>query len=211
MKTIKRSRAFQVAILGLCTLSCRAAPTQKHDYPLAPITFEKVKLTDQFWVPILNTQAAVTVPFSLGKTEPAVENLEKCANFLNKRGGEKPFTHRFVSSDLYKVMEGAAYILMIERDPELEKQMDSIIDTIAEAQQDDGYLYVSHICGVANPKAMGDKPYTWIVHSHELYNMGHMYEGAIAYYRATGKDKWLGVAKKSAQHFNKVIFEGGDP
>ena len=57
---------------------------------------------------------------------------------------------------------------------------------------------------------MGDKPYSNVIHSHELYNMGHMYEGAIAYYQATGKDKWLKVAEKSAQHINKVFFEG-DP
>jgi DUF1680 family protein len=99
---------------------------------------------------------------------------------------------------------------MIKPDPELERQLDDIIDIIAEAQQDDGYLYVSHICKVANRKEMGQRPYSWVVHSHELYNLGHMYEGAIAYYRATGKDKWLQVAQKSAEHFNKVFFEG-DP
>ncbi|MBE0700480.1 MAG: glycoside hydrolase family 127 protein, partial [Acholeplasmataceae bacterium] len=69
----------------------------------------------------------------------------------------------------------------------LEKEMDDIIDIIADAQQDDGYLYVSHICKIANPREMGETPYSWVVHSHELYNLGHMYEGAIAYYRATGK------------------------
>lgn len=57
---------------------------------------------------------------------------------------------------------------------------------------------------------MGDRPYSWVVHSHELYNMGHMYEGAVAYYRATGKDKWLRIAEKSARHINHVFFEG-DP
>lgn len=107
-------------------------------------------------------------------------------------------------------MEGAAYTLQIQPDPELEKQIDEIIDIIAEAQQDDGYLYVSHICKIARPREMGETPYSWVVHSHELYNMGHMYEGAIAYYRATGKDKWLKVAEKSARHIHKVFFEG-DP
>ena len=49
------------------------------------------------------------------------------------------------------------------------------------------------------------------VHSHELYNVGHLYEAAVAYYQATGKDKLLNVAIKSAKHVNKVFFEGGDP
>lgn len=57
---------------------------------------------------------------------------------------------------------------------------------------------------------MGVRPYSWVVHSHELYNMGHMYEGAVAYYQATGKDKWLRIAEKSARHINHVFFEG-DP
>jgi len=187
-----------------------SAAAEKHDYPLSPMSFEKVTLQDSFWLPRLKIQAESTVPHALRETEPAVENLRRCGNFLHGRGGALPFTHRFVSSDLYKVMEGAACLLMIKPDPELEKQLDGIIDVIADAQKDDGYLYVSHICGIANPRAMGEKPYSWVVHSHELYNMGHMYEAAIAYYRATGKDKWLKVAEKSAEHFNKVIFEG-DP
>ncbi|NQU23941.1 MAG: glycoside hydrolase family 127 protein [Candidatus Nealsonbacteria bacterium] len=172
--------------------------------------FDKVELADTFWLPRLKTQAESTVPHALKQTEPAVENLRRCGNFLHGRGGELPFPHRFVSSDLYKVMEGAAYLLTIRPNPALEKQMDQIIDVIADAQQDDGYLYVSHICKIARPSEMGETPYSWVVHSHELYNMGHLYEGAIAYYRATGKDKWLKVAEKSARHFNKVIFEG-DP
>lgn len=182
----------------------------KYDYPLVPMPFNKVKLEDEFWLPRLKTQAKVTVPFALDKTKPAVENLRRCANFLHDRGGQKPSVHRFLSSDLYKVMEGAAYLLMIDRDQNIEKRMDEIIDIIGDAQKDDGYLYVSHICGIPNHSEMGKTPYSWVVHSHELYTMGHMYEGAIAYYRATGKDKWLKIAEKSAQHLQKVFFEG-DP
>jgi len=192
-------------------MMCRfAAADEKHDYPLAPRSFEKVTLQDSFWLPRLRLQAESTVPHALKQTGPAVENLRRCGNFLHGRGGELPFPHRFVSSDLYKVMEGAAYLLMIKPDAALEKKLDEIIDIIADAQQKDGYLYVSHICKIARPREMGETPYSWVVHSHELYNLGHMYEGAIAYYRATGKDKWLKVAEKSARHFNKVFFEG-DP
>jgi DUF1680 family protein len=57
---------------------------------------------------------------------------------------------------------------------------------------------------------MGDTPYSYVVHSHELYNMGHLYEAAVAYHQATGKDNLLKIAEKSAQHINRVIFEG-DP
>lgn len=179
---------------------------------LAPVPFNEVTLEDQFWLPRLERQKKVLVPFALDKTKPAVENLRRTGSYLKGIPDELPFTHRFVSSDLYKVMEGAAYLLKLERDPELEKEMDRIIDIIAEAQQKDGYNYESHITGVAKHDVggMGEKPYSWVVHSHELYNMGHMYEGAIAYYQATGKDKWLKVAEANAHHINHVFFEG-DP
>ena len=85
------------------------------------------------------------------------------------------------------------------------------MDVIAAAQEPNGYLYPSHTTKVGTDKnMMGNTPYTFVVHSHELYNMGHLYEAAIAYYLATGKDKLLKIAEKNAQHVNKVFFEG-DP
>ena len=101
-----------------------------------------------------------------------------------------------------------AYLIALEHDPELEARMDDLIDLIGQAQQDDGYLYVPHICGVTNPEEMGETPYSWVIHSHELYNMGHMYEGAVAYFEATGKRAWVDIAEKSAHHINRVFFEG---
>lgn len=179
---------------------------------LRPVPFNEVKLEDNFWLPRLIRQKEVLVPFALDKTKPAVENLRRTGSFLKGIPDELPFPHRFVSSDLYKVMEGAAYLLQLERDPGLEQEMDRIIGIIADAQQKDGYNYESHITGVSKKRVneMGATPYSFVVHSHELYNMGHMYEGAIAYYQATGKDKWLKVAEENARHINKVFFEG-DP
>lgn len=206
MHSTPRTKTLTIAALALLAAGSPAA--EKHDYPLAPVPFSKVELADDFWLPRLRTQIKVTVPHALEQTAPAVENLRRCGHLLHGRGGPKPFPHRFVSSDLYKVMEGAAYLLTIDRDPRLEKRMDEIIAIIADAQKDDGYLYVAHICGIARPREMGPTPYSWVVHSHELYNMGHMYEGAAAYYRATGKDAWLKVAEKSARHIHKVFFEG---
>jgi len=186
------------------------------DQTLIPVPFHEVTLTDSFWLPRLKTQKQTLVPFALEKTQPAVDNLRKTANFLKGIPDELPFPHRYIASDLYKVMEGAACLLTLERDTALERQMDNIIDFIAGAQQTDGYHYESHITGVSKNAShwggagMGDKPYSWVVHSHELYNMGHQYEAAIAYYQATGKDKWLKVAEKNARHINRVFFEG-DP
>ena len=202
---------FKTLILITLTFSVNIFKTYSQEI-LNPVPFNEVALEDNFWLPRLHTQKEVLVPFALDKTKPAVENLQRTANFLKGVPDELPFTHRFVSSDLYKVMEGAAYLLQLDRDPELEKEMDRIIDIIAEAQQEDGYNYESHITGVAKSdvNGMGEKPYSYVVHSHELYNMGHMYEGAIAYFQATGKDKWLKVSEENARHINRVFFEG-DP
>ena len=181
---------------------------KSHNYPVNPIAFSQVKLSDQFWLPRLHVQKRETVPFALQKTEPAAENFRRCGAYLRGEGGELPISHRFISSDLYKVMESAAYLLHLEPDSVLEARMDELIELIGQAQKQDGYLYVPHICKVSNVEEMGEAPYTWVVHSHELYNVGHMYEGAVAYFEATGKRAWLDIAEKSAQHVNQVFFEG---
>lgn len=188
----------------------------KVDEALTPVSFEKVTLNDNFWLPRLQIQKKTLVPFALQKTETAVENLRRTAAYRKGESHEKLIPLAlYVSSDLFKVMEGAAYLLTLEKDEALEQQMDEIIDVIADAQADDGYLYEYHQVAedMRNPHnkwGTGDKPYSNVLFSHELYNMGHMYEGAIAYYQATGKRKWLDVAEKSARHINKVFFEG-DP
>ena len=203
-------------IVVICSCSNVDTNPKISSETLIPVPFQEVTLNDSFWLPRLKTQKKTLVPFALEKTQPAVDNLRKTANFLKGIPDELPFPHRYIASDLYKVMEGAACLLTIERDADLEQQMDRIIDFIADAQQSDGYLYESHITGVSKNASqwggagMGDKPYSWVVHSHELYNMGHMYEAAVAYYQATGKDKWLKVAEKNARHINHVFFEG-DP
>jgi DUF1680 family protein len=202
-------------LLGWCVpalflSACDGPMPQKVNEPLAPVSFEKVTLQDSFWLPRLKTQKETLVPFSLDKTEPAVENLRRTGEYLKTGKGKLLPLPRYVASDLFKVMEGAAYLLTLEKVPELEKRMDEIIDIIADAQCEDGYLYELFTAPSQNAIGWGagDKPYSFVVHSHELYNMGHMYEGAVAYYRATGKRKWLDVAEKNAQHINKVFFEG---
>ena len=200
--------------IALATCSGEDESAEKVEEPLKQIPFNEVTLDDNFWLPRLQTQKKTLVPFSLEKTEPAVENLRRVGAYLRGEKVTERFTGPYyVASDLFKVMEGAACLLTLEKDAELEKQMDEIIDVIAAAQAPDGYLYEHHILPehLRNPSNYAGKtPYSYVVHSHELYNMGHMYEAAIAYYRATGKRKWLDVAEKNARHINKVFFEG-DP
>ena len=181
------------------------------DYPLRPVPFNAVEINSDFWRPRLQTQRKTLVPFAFERTQPGVEHLQAARNFLAGEKTEGHRAHRFIDSDLYKVMEGAAYLLQLRQDPELESKLDDLADLISGAQEADGYLYPSHTTGVGKEKnMMGNSPYTFVVHSHELYNVGHLYEAAIAYYQATGNKKLLNVAEKSAQHINKVFFTG-DP
>ncbi len=206
---------FGLVALTVAMSSCQTQTINREKESLTPITFEKVALEDNFWLPRLKTQKETLVPYSLGKIEHAVKNLQNVIDYRNGKKVEGKFQGPyFVASDLFKVMEGAAYLLILEKDEKLEAQMDEIIDIIAESQDEDGYLYERHMLpdymNNADSWRAGTARYNNVVHSHELYNMGHMYEGAVAYYRATGKRKWLDVAEKNAQHINKVFFEG-DP
>ncbi|NCF88153.1 MAG: DUF1080 domain-containing protein [Verrucomicrobiaceae bacterium] len=213
--TTKHSRLIiwvtSVCLLVLSLDLIRAQDSPGAKYPLQPVPFNKVEMKSDFWRPRLITQRETLVPWAFDRTQPGVEHLKAARDYLAGKKVEDHRPHRFIDSDLYKVMEGAAYLLQLEQDPELEATLDELADVITAAQHKNGYLYPSHTTGVGEAKnMMGDTPYTFVVHSHELYNVGHLYEAAVAYYRATGKDKLLQVAEKSAAHINKVFFEG-DP
>ncbi|MFT5468824.1 MAG: hypothetical protein ACI8UO_003936 [Verrucomicrobiales bacterium] len=204
---IMQKTPILTALAGLAVLGSGLTA----DYPLKPVSYNDVEMTSDFWRPRMITQRETLVPWAFERTEPGVAHLQAAADFLEGKKVEDHRAHRFIDSDLYKVMEGAAYLLQLERNPELEAQMDRIIAVIGAAQEPNGYLYPSHTTKVGTEKSMmGDKPYSFVVHSHELYNMGHLYEAAVAYYETTGKDALLKIAKKNAQHINKVFFEG-DP
>ncbi len=189
-----------------------AAAADVAGYPIEPVSFEKVTLADEFWLPRLQTQRTVLVPYSFQQTEGALADLKVAAATLaGKRPDNLPGPQRFRTSDLFKVMEGAAYLLAVERDAKLEAQLDEIIALIAAAQEPDGYLHPARtLYPHLSIDMMGDGKYAYVDHSHELYICGHLYEAAVAYFRATGKRSLLDVAEKSARHVERVFFEG-DP
>lgn len=198
---------FVLAALLVSVCGCMASEAPK---TTKMVPFHQVTMDDVIWRPRIKLLVNETLPHAFKQTEVAQERLRLCAEYLENNGGAKPAPHRFNTSDLYKVMEGAALMIQSEPNPEIEVLMDRIIDVIARAQKDDGYLYVSHIVGNPIISDMGHRPYSYVLHSHELYNKGHLYEAAVAYAQATGKTKLLAVAEKNARHVNKVFFEG-DP
>ena len=134
---------------------------------IQPVPFHKVEMTSDFWRPRLITQRKVLVPFAFEKTKPGVAHLQAAADYLKGKEVPDHRPHRFIDSDLYKVMEGAAYLAQLQDDPELEAQFDQIVDVIVAAQEPNGYLYPSHTTKVGTDKSMmGNTPYTFVVHSH---------------------------------------------
>ena len=110
----------------------------------------------------------------------------------------------FQDSDVYKWLEAVGNILMLERDPELEKQADGVIDIIEKAQEEDGYLNTYYT--IEAP----DKKWSNLLECHELYCAGHFIEGAVAYYKATGKEKIYQIACRLADHLVRTFGPGED-
>ncbi len=181
--------------MGFSYISC--AKKTARDYPIKPVMFTDVEVNDGFWRPRMETNRTVTIPFAFQKSE----ETGRIDNFA-KAGGLIPGAfegRRYNDSDVFKIMEGAAYSLALHPDPELEKYMDNLIAKIVAAQEEDGYLFTTRTIDPNNPApGSGDKRWSNLASSHELYNVGHMYEAAVAYTLATGKRNLLDVAIKSA-------------
>ncbi len=178
------------------------------DYPVQPIPFTSVKLTDNFWAPRIKKNASVTIPIAFGYCESTgrVKNFE-IAGGLDT--GRFKTIYPFDDSDVFKIIEGAAYSLQTYPDPELDAYLDTLIWKIGLAQEEDGYLYTNRtIAEMHGGKGLHSWAYEerWLldsVLSHELYNIGHLYEAAVAHYQATGKRTLLDIAIKSADLVDK--------
>jgi len=174
-----------------------AEPGGTLDYPISPVPFTEVTLDDGFWLDRIETNREVTIPFALQQNEDTerVDNFRKAAGLLE---GEY-VGERYNDTDVYKVLEGAAYSLQVHPDPTLEAQLDELIAIIAEAQEDDGYLFTPRSVDPTAPQpGIGDTRWSNLAVSHELYNAGHLYEAAVAHYQATGKRTLLDVAIRNA-------------
>lgn len=195
---------FTLLLWAICIFHSASVPAQQArtshpDYPIQPVLFTHVKLTDSFWAPRIRTNHEITIPFTLGKCKETgrLRNFEIAGGL---QSGTFCTVFPFDDSDVYKIIEGASYSLQIFKDPALEAKVDSLIALIALAQEPDGYLYT-------NRTIMGDKPHPWAGTkrwektpdlSHELYNIGHLIEAAVAHYHATGKKNLLQIAIKAS-------------
>lgn len=168
------------------------------DYPVQPVPFTAVKMTDHFWRPRIETNRTVTIPHVFQKNEETgrIENFAIAAGLSE---GEQKGIYPFDDTDVYKTLEGASYAFMVAPDPELEAYLDSVIAIVAAAQEEDGYLYTARTNKAERLKRwIGEERWQKIEGSHELYNAGHLFEAAAAHFQATGKRSLLDVALKFA-------------
>lgn len=189
-----------VVLLGLISTHLWAADVS--DYPIRPVPFTAVEVGRGFWMPRMETNRQTTVPYCFDRCEETgrISNFVAAAQ-KNPDGFQGIF---FNDSDVFKIVEGASYALALKPDPELDKYLDDLIAKFAAAQEPDGYLYTAKT-SQSKGRYGRDPRWTGLNHSHELYNVGHMYEAAVAHYQATGKRNFLDIAVKNADLIAKVF------
>tara|TARA_R110002049_G_scaffold308721_3_gene513680 strand:+ start:23777 stop:25732 length:1956 start_codon:yes stop_codon:yes gene_type:complete len=185
---------------------------QKTGYQIEPVDIQNVKVTDDFWLPIIKRVQEKTIEYAIAKCEEE----GRLDNFLIA-GGEMEGKVRgampFDDTDVYKIIEGASNSLISAPNKELEIVLDSLVNIIKVGQEADGYLTTWRTINPAEPPApwvevKEGKRWEALFMSHELYNAGHLYEAAAVHYKATGKRNFLDIALKNADLMVKTFGEG---
>lgn len=203
---MKRVLVWALAATMAGAVSAQKQKTIHTGYPIEPVPFTSVKVVDGFWGQRLKASREVTVPLAFSKCEETgrYENFVKAAHPSDeyKVGG-----FSFDDTDVYKTIEGASYMLQTYPDKKLKKYIDSVLVIVAAAQEPDGYLYTARTMNPKHPHSWsGPERWTKVeVLSHEFYNLGHMVEGAVAHYQATGKRNFLDIAIRYADCVCKNI------
>jgi DUF1680 family protein len=175
---------------------------------LAPIRFTDVTMEAAFWRERLDTVLTRTIPsqhvrlaeygilesLKIPQPPPPLRFQRNSHNFT---------TQVFWDSDVGKWIEAASYALAHRRDAVIESQIDAIVEDLAKAQLPDGYLNCWYIGREV------DNRWTNLRDNHELYCAGHMLEGAIAYFQATGRRRLLDIMERYVDHIATVF--GRDP
>lgn len=180
-----------------------------HGYPIDPVPFTSVKVTDSFWGQRLQASREVTIPLAFSKCEET-GRYESFIKAAHPSDTYKVEGFSFDDTDVYKTIEGASYSLQTYPDKKLQKYIDSILVIVAGAQEPDGYLYTARTMNPKHPHNWAGKE-RWVAVenlSHEFYNLGHMVEGAVAHYQATGKRNFLDIAIKYADCVCREIGNG---
>ncbi len=192
------------------SVSCRhAQPPEEavRDYPIQHVDFASVRLEDEFWAPRLEINRTITIPylFRMDEETGRADNFRIAAGLKKGRHTGK----RYNDSDVFKAMEAAAYTLRVHPDSNLREKLDELVAIIAKAQEPDGYIFTTRTIDPGNPApGSGRERWSNLRVSHELYNVGHMYEAAVAHFAATGERTFLDIAVKNADLLVRTFGTG---
>lgn len=199
-----------------------------------PISLRSIDVTDTFWKKEMELIRKEVIPYQWDALNDLVEgaapsycmrNFKVASELTKERSRDKKIAQSieidwkefeylpkeqsqlekrfygfvFQDSDFAKWIEAVAYSLTQHPDEQLEKIADEAIDLVCEAQQPNGYLDTFYIINDMS------KVFTNLRDHHELYCFGHLTEGAVAYYQATGKDKLLNAARRYADYIDTIF------
>lgn len=205
-----------VCFLSLASFNVFAAP----DYSVQPVPFTSVHLTGGLLAARQATNASITMPFALEQCEASgrIRNFDLAAEVMRRRAdGEAnfqikpPTQYPFDDSDVYKAIEGASFCMRANPDPVIAAKVEAIIRRVAAAQEVDGYLYTFRTMHPDSPGHDWVGQQRWLKDpklSHELYNLGHLYEAGFAHYQATGSRSLLDICLKNAELLQKDFGDG---
>jgi len=173
----------------------------------SPVRFTDVVVEGRFWRERLETVLTRTIPsqYELLRENGILESLTIPVPPPPLRippGAHGLSMQVFWDSDVGKWIESASYVLAHRRDPEIEARIDEITEWLAKAQLPDGYLNCWYI------GREPDKRWTNLRDRHELYNAGHLLEGALAYFQATGRRRLLDILCRYVDHIAEVFGPG---
>lgn len=177
--------------------SCDMNNKEEDFVPIHEVAFTNVRFTDDFWAPRIETNRTVSIPSAFHQCEinGRFDNFALAGGLIE---GEHQGDFSFDDTDPYKIIEGASYSLAVKYDAKLDAYLDSVITLIAAAQEPDGYLTTCVTNKCERLSGWWGKSRWERINSHELYNSGHLYEAAVAHFKATGKRTLLDVALKNA-------------
>lgn len=171
------------------------------------VALRDVQVADGFFSRYADLVREEVIPYqweALNDRIPGAEKSGCIRNFRIAAGQEAgEFTGMvFQDSDIGKWLEAVAYSLTTHPDAALERTADEVIELLEAAQREDGYLDTYFI--VKDPK----NRWKCLRDCHELYCAGHLLEGAVAYWQATGKDRFLNVMRRYVDYIATVFGRG---
>ncbi|HBM2997699.1 glycoside hydrolase family 127 protein [Klebsiella michiganensis] len=171
------------------------------------VDLHKLKINDPFLGQYQQLVRDVVIPYQWDALNDRIEEADPShaiENFRIAAGRQEGefYGMVFQDSDVVKWLEAVAWSLCQKPDPGLEKTADEVIELVAAAQCEDGYLNTYFT--VKAP----EERWTNLAECHELYCAGHMIEAGVAFFQATGKRRLLDVVCRLADHIDSVFGPG---